>query len=104
MTHAVRTTRVIDIRSALKPELNRGSHGPTISRFQEQEHLAEADWLISQTKTHIVRQRIRVKHARDTGQKSELADSMLHALEVSLGAFERHRELIVIRLKRRLSE
>jgi hypothetical protein len=104
MTHAVLTTRVIDIRSALKPELNRASPAPTISRFQEQEHLAEADWLISQTKTHIVRQRIRVKHARDTGQKSELADSMLHALEVSLGAFERHRDLIVSRLKRRLSE
>src|ERR1051325_4681027 len=104
MTHAVLTTRVIDIRSALKPELNRASHAQTISRFEEQEHLAEANWLISQTKTNIVRQQIRFKHARDTGQKSELADSLLYALEVSLGAFERHRDLIVNQLKRRLSE
>jgi hypothetical protein len=104
MTHSVQTTRVIDIRSALHPELNRAPLTQTISRFQEQEHLAEANWLISQTKTHIVRQRIRVKHARDTSQKSELADSLLYALEVSLGAFERHRDLIVSQLKRRLSE
>jgi hypothetical protein len=71
---------------------------------REQEHLAQADWHVSQMKTHIVRQRIRVKHARDTGQPSELADSMLHALEASLCAFERHRDLIVSQLKRRFSE
>src|SRR5436190_16137415 len=78
--------------------------GAAISRFQEQEHLAQADWHVSQIRTHIVRQRIRVKHARDTGQPSQLEDSMLHALEASLYAFERHRELIVSQLKRRFSE
>jgi hypothetical protein len=104
MTHGVPTTRVIDIRSALKPDFNRASCAQTISRFQEQEHLAQTDWHISQMKTHIIRQRIRVKHARDTGQPSELVDSMLRALEASLGAFERHRELIVSQLKRRISE
>ena len=91
MTHGVPTTRVIDIRSALKPELNRAFSLTT-------------DWHISQMKTHIIRQHIRVKHARDTGQPSELVDSMLRALEASLGAFERHRELIVSQLKRRISE
>jgi AraC-like DNA-binding protein len=87
-----------------KPALNSASRSQPISRFQEQEHLAQADWHVSQIRTHIVRQRIRVKHARDTGQPSQLEDSMLHALEASLYAFERHRELIVSQLKRRFSE
>jgi hypothetical protein len=104
MTHGALRTSDIHIRSALKPELNRASRSEPISRFQEQEHLAQADWHVSQMKTHILRQRIRVKYARDTGQPSELADSMLHALEASLCAFERHRDLIVSQLKRRLSE
>ena len=104
MTDGVLTTSVIDIRSALKPELNGASRSQPISRFQEQEHLAQVDWHVSLMKTHILRQRIRVKHARDTGQQSELPDSMLHALEASLCAFERHRDLIVSRLQRRFSE
>ena len=104
MMHGVLTTRDIHSRSTLKPELDRASRSQPISRFQEQEHLAQADWHVSQIRTHIVRQRIRVKHARDTGQPSQLEDSMLHALEASLYAFERHRELIVSQLKRRFSE
>jgi hypothetical protein len=104
MTHGVLTTSDLHIRSDLKLELNRASRSQPISRFQEQEHLAQADWHVSQMKTHIVRQRIRVQYARDTGQSSELPDSMLHALEASLYAFERHRDLIVSELKRRFSE
>ena len=104
MTHGVLTTSEMDICSTSRPELNRASRSLPISRFHEQEHLAQADWHVSQMKTHIVRQRIRVKHARDTGQGSELPDSMLHALEASLCAFERHRDLIVSQLKRRFSE
>ena len=104
MMHGVLTTRDIHSRSTLKPELDRASRSQPISRFQEQEHLAQADWHVSLMKTHILRQRIRVKHARDTGQQSELPDSMLHALEASLCAFERHRDLIVSQLKRRFSE
>ena len=42
--------------------------------------------------------------ALDTGQALEMAESMLHALEESLGAFEKHRELILDQLKRRPSE
>jgi hypothetical protein len=64
MTHGVLTTSETNIRSVLKPELNRASRSQPISRFQEQEHLAQAYWHVSQIKTHIVRQRIRVKHAR----------------------------------------
>jgi AraC-like DNA-binding protein len=104
MTNGVLTTSEVDIRSALKPAFNSASRSQPISRFQEQEHLAQAHWHVSQIRTHIVRQRIRVKHARDTGQPSELEDSMLHALEASLYAFERHRDLIVSQLKRRFSE
>jgi hypothetical protein len=104
MTDGVLTTSKIDRVSTLKPELNRPSRSQPISRFQEQEHLAQAHWHVSQIRTHIVRQRIKVKHARDTGQPSELEDSMLHALEESLCAFERHRDLIVSQLERRFSE
>jgi hypothetical protein len=104
MTDGVITTSEIDIRSALKPELNLGSRSQPVTRFEEQEHLAQAHWHVSQMKTHIVRQRIRVKHARDTGQPSELAHSMLQALEASLCAFEKHRDIIVNELKRRFSE
>jgi hypothetical protein len=39
----------------------------------------------------IVRQRVIVKHALDTGQRSEMAESLLDALEGSLRMFERHR-------------
>jgi hypothetical protein len=65
MMHGVLTTRVIHIRSTLKPELDRASRSQPISRFQEQEHLAQVDWHVSLMKTHILRQRVRVKHARD---------------------------------------
>ena len=66
---------------------------------QEQKHLAEANGHIAESKVQIVRQRVIVKYALDTGQPSEMAESLLHALEERLGAFEKHRELIFDRLK-----
>ena len=39
-----------------------------------------------------------------TGQPSELVNSMLHAFEVSLRAFQKHRELVLNQLQHRLSE
>jgi hypothetical protein len=39
----------------------------------------------------IVRQRAIVKHALDTGQGSEMAESLLDALEGSIRIFEKHR-------------
>ena len=56
-----------------------------------QEHLAQANGHIAELKVQIVRQRVIVKYALDTGQPSEIAESMLRALEESLGAFEKHR-------------
>jgi hypothetical protein len=71
----------------------------SMNRAQEQKHLAQANGHIAELKVQIVRQRAIVKYALDTGQCSEMAESLLHALEESLGAFEKHRELIFDRLK-----
>ena len=69
-----------------------------MNRAWEQEHLDQAYRHIAELKTHIVRQRVLVKDALDTGQSSELAESMLHALEGSLRIFEEHRQLILEQL------
>ena len=63
-------------------------------------HLAQANGHIAELKVKIVRQRVIVKYALDTGQPSEMTESMLHALEESLSAFEKHRELVLNQLKR----
>jgi hypothetical protein len=75
-----------------------------MNRDQEQRHLAQANGHIAELKVQIVRQRAIVKYALDTGQPSGMAESMLLALEESLGAFEKHRELVLDQLKRRPSE
>ena len=75
-----------------------------MNRAREQEHLDQAYRHIAELKAHIVRQRVIVKYALDTGQRSEMAESMLHALEQSLRAFEKHRELVLDQLKRRPSK
>jgi hypothetical protein len=54
-------------------------------------HLALANRQIAELAVQVARQREIVKHGFDTGQRSEMAESLLHALEESLGAFERHR-------------
>ena len=72
--------------------------------MDRQKHLAEANRHIAELMVQIVRQRVIVKYALDTGQRSETAESLLHALEKSLGAFEKHRELVLDQLKRRPSE
>ena len=75
-----------------------------MNRAQEQSHLAQANGHIAELKVQIVRQRAIVKCALDTDQPSGMAESMLLALEESLGAFEKHRELVLDQLKRRPSE
>ena len=72
--------------------------------MDRQKLLAEANRHIAELMVQIVRQRVIVKYALDTGQRSETAESLLHALEKSLGAFEKHRELVLDQLKRRPSE
>ena len=72
--------------------------------MDRQKELAEANRHIAELMVQIVRQRVIVKYALDTGQQSETAESLLHALETSLGLFEKHRELVLDQLKRRPSE
>jgi hypothetical protein len=54
-------------------------------------HLALANRHIAELTVQIARQRVIVKHALDTGQHSEMAESLLNALEGSLRIFEKHR-------------
>jgi hypothetical protein len=54
-------------------------------------HLAQANRHIADLAVQIVRQREIVKHALDTGRRSEMAESLLDALEGSLRIFEKHR-------------
>ena len=54
-------------------------------------HLAQANRHIAELTVQIVRQRVIVKHALDTGQRSEMTESLLDALEGSLRIFEKHR-------------
>jgi hypothetical protein len=72
--------------------------------MNQQKHLAEANRHIAELTVQIIRQRAIVKDALDTGQQSEMAESLLYALEESLAAFEKHRELVLDQLKRRPSE
>jgi len=63
-------------------------------------HLAEANRHIAELTVQIARQRVIVTYVLDTGQPSELSESLLHALEESLGIFEKHRELILEQMGR----
>ena len=54
-------------------------------------HLAQANRHIAELTVQIARQRKIVKYALDTGQRSEMAASLLDALEGSLRMFEKHR-------------
>jgi multidrug resistance efflux pump len=64
------------------------------------EHLAQADRHIAQAERHIAQQKKLIeKLERDGSRDIDVAVSMLRALENSLRAFERHRELIVKPLK-----
>ena len=69
-----------------------------------QKYLAQANRQIAELAVQIARQRVIVKHALDTGQRSEMAESLLDALERSLRIFEKHRELILSQLLRQRSE
>ena len=63
-----------------------------------QKYLAQANRHIAELTVQIARQRVIVTYVLDTGQPSELSESLLHALEESLGIFEKHRELILERI------
>jgi hypothetical protein len=54
-------------------------------------HLALANRQIAELAVQIVRQRVIVKYALDRSHPSEMAESLLDALEESLRIFEKHR-------------
>jgi hypothetical protein len=56
-----------------------------------QKYLAQANRQIAELTIQIAHQRVIVRHALDTGQGSEMAESLLDALEGSLRIFEKHR-------------
>ena len=73
-------------------EADREGACKSMNRAREQKHhLALANRQIAELAVQIVCQRVIVKHALDTGQGSEMAESLLDALERSLRIFEKHR-------------
>jgi hypothetical protein len=56
-----------------------------------QKYLSQANRHIAELTVQIAHQRAIVKDAFDTGQRSEMAESLLDALEGSLRIFEKHR-------------
>ena len=75
-----------------------------IFRSMIRSHLAQANRYIAEMRADITRERVFLEHALDAGYPSEVAESMLHALEGALRIFERHRELVLDQLKRRPSK
>jgi hypothetical protein len=65
--------------------------GACKSMNHAQKYLAQANRQIAELTVQIACQRVVVKHALDTGQRSEMAESLLDALEGSVRIFERHR-------------
>jgi hypothetical protein len=60
-----------------------------------QKYLSQANRQIAELTVQLARHRVIVKHALDTGQRSEMAESLLDALEGSIRIFEKHRVLIL---------
>jgi hypothetical protein len=65
--------------------------GACKSMNHAQKYLAQANRHIAELAVQIAHQRAIVKNALDTGQGSEMAESLLDALEASLRIFEKHR-------------
>ena len=60
-----------------------------------QKYLAQANRQIAELTVQAARQRVIVKDALDAGQRSEMAESLLDALEGSLRIFEKHRVFLL---------
>jgi hypothetical protein len=62
-----------------------------------QKYLAQANRQIAELTVQLAHQRAVVKHAVDTGQRSEITESLLDALEGSVRLFEKHRIFLLSR-------
>jgi hypothetical protein len=58
-------------------------------------YIAQANRQIAELAVQIAAQRVVVKHALDTGRGSQMAESLLDALERSLRIFEKHRNFLL---------
>jgi hypothetical protein len=76
-------------QQVVKVKLTAG--GACQSMHHAQKYLAQANRQIAELTVQLARQRVIVKQALDTGQRSEMAESLLDALEGSLRIFEKHR-------------
>jgi hypothetical protein len=76
-------------QQVVKVEADR--EGACKSMNHAQKYRAQANRHIAELVVQIARQRVMVKDALDTGQRSAMAESLLHALEGSLRLFEKHR-------------
>jgi hypothetical protein len=76
----------------------------SMKRVQEQKrHLALANRQIAELAVQVARQRVIIRDALATGQRLEMAESLLDALEGSLHIFEKHR-IFLLSLQRQPSE
>ena len=73
--------------------------GVHASMNHAQKYLARTNRHIAELAVQIASQRVIIKHALDTGQGSEMAESLLGALEASLRIFEKHR-MFLLRFQR----
>ena len=76
-------------QQVVKVKLTAG--GTCQSMHHAQKYLAQAIRQIAELTVQLAHQRVIVKHALDTGQRLEMAESLLDALEGSLRIFEKHR-------------
>ena len=67
----------------------------------ERKHLVETDRHIAECKEYVAKQRELIERAIQRGRSTEVAETTLEALETSLGAFERQRQLLLDRLQER---
>ena len=74
----------LDIAPAFQDEEARATLLGQARAWLRLAHLAPANRQIAELAVQIARQRVIVKHALDTGQPSEMAESLLDALEGSL--------------------
>jgi hypothetical protein len=67
-----------------------------------QKYLVQANQQIAELTVQAARQRVIVKDALDACQRSEMAESLLDALEGSLRIFEKHRIFLVSLQRKRI--
>jgi hypothetical protein len=72
---------------------------PPLDPDQQRRHLAQAEQHVAEAEAKIVRQRQLIEKLRRDGHETDLAESLLYALETSLHAFEHHRKLILEHLE-----